>query len=589
MTEDNQEQETDDLAAEIPASYTRPSKGLSIVWLVPLVALAIAGWLIYKDWSEKGPRITITFKNAEGIEAGKSKIKYKDVEIGEVESTTFSQDMTVVVIKARMAKAAGPYLTDKTRFWIVRPRIAAGQVSGLATLFSGSFIGFEPGRNGDQRQNFTGLEEAPSVTTDEPGKYFILKAQGLGSLDVGSPVYYRQIKVGQVVGYGFNEKGRAVDIKIFVSAPHDQQVKNNTRFWNASGIGLNLDATGIKLETESLASIISGGIAFELPTYSPSGTVAAENTVFDLYTSKNAINEEQFQLKMSWLLYFNQSVRGLSIGSPVEFRGIKIGEVSNIKLDFNPRQNNFRIPVLLTIEPERIFGEDTQSVFQNNAGVSILKDFVNRGLRAVLKNGNLLTGKLLVDFDFYPDEPPQELVVENTIPVMPTRRTELQQITDSLTSVLDKLEHIPYQQISQDLHETLQSANKAINQIPVETLTHDLHETLQTVNNTVGKIPVEALSKDLATTLQSADAAMKQIETLSQKINAQTVPAIATALEQLRTTFADLDASLSNDSPNAYQLRQTLRELSMAARSMQALTDYLERHPDSLIYGKEKE
>lgn len=553
-----------ELNSPLPTASTRKSKGLSVVWLVPLVALIIASGLLYQSWSEKGPQITISFKNADGVQAGNSKIKYKDVEIGSIEEITFSPDMREVVVKARMAKMAAPYLTEATRFWIVRPRIAAGQISGLGTLFSGSYIAIDPGRVGEPRSDFTGLEETPMVNADAPGAYFVLKADGLGSLDVGSPVYYRQIKVGQVVGYGFDEGGKAVDIKVFVNTPHDQQITTNTRFWNASGINLKMDAAGIKLATESLASIVSGGIAFDLPPHSLPGDAVPANAVFELYPSKDATSEEKFQLKDSWLLYFNQSVRGLTVGAPVEFRGIKIGEVSSIALEFNRPNLAFRTPVVLSIEPERIFGRDLELTVED--GHAILKDFIAHGLRGILKNGNLLTGQLLIDFDFYPAEPVRKLTFEQGTPVLPTKQTELQEMTESVSTVLKKLEQIPFQQLSQDLHLTLQAMSKAVGQIPVQELSHDLRTTIQSTNN-----------------------AMQHLATLSQTLDSQTMPTIAKALEQLGVTLADLDASLGSDSPANYQLRQTMQEVSTAVRSLRGLTDYLERHPESLIYGKENE
>lgn len=554
----------DELLPPETSAAIRPSKGLSIVWLVPLIALVISGWLLYQSWSEKGPLITITFKNAEGITEGNSKIKYKDVEIGEVETITFSPDMKEVVIKARMDKVAEPHLTDLASFWIVRPRITAGRISGLGTLFSGSFISMAPGRTGNQRRNFTGLEEAPTVTTDDPGKYYILKADGLGSLDIGSPVTYRQITVGQVVGYGFDESGHAVNVRIFVNAPHDRQISTSTRFWNASGLELNLDATGIKLDAESLTSILSGGIAFDLPTLTRPGTIAPENTIFDLYSSKTVVNETKYQLKDTWLVYFDQSVRGLTIGAPVEFQGIKIGEVSNINLRFESMKMNFRTPILLRIEPERIFGRDAD--FTNKDGHAILNSFVARGLRGVLKNGNLLTGQLLIDFDFYPDQPEQKITFEDSIPVLPTRQTELQLLADSLSTILTKVEHIPFQQIGEDLHALLKTTNSAISQIPVQSLSEDLRATLQAANTT-----------------------MTRIDSLAESVNTQTTPAITAALDQLRTTLADLEHSLGSDSPTNHQLQQTMREMSTAVRSLRSLSDYLDRHPESIIYGKEDE
>lgn len=549
---------------QIPTSTIRKSKGLSIVWLVPLIALAIASWLMYTSLSEQGPEITISFKNAEGIEAGSSKIKYKDVEIGAVTAITFSPDMRDVVVKARMEKIASPYLTDSTRFWIVRPKVSAGQVSGLGTLFSGSYIGIDPGRSGNPRANFTGLEETPTVTADVPGNTYILKADGLGSLDIGSPIYFRQIKVGQVVGHGFADNGKDVNITIFVNAPHDKQITTDTRFWNASGINLDMNATGIKLATESLSTIITGGIAFESLPNSRPGDAVASNTVFELYASKDGISEEKFQQKDTWLLYFNQSVRGLTVGAPVEFRGIKIGKVSSIALEFNRKELSFRTPVFLTIEPERIFGRDVN--FTTDDGHALLKEFIAHGLRGILKSGNLLTGQLLIDFDFYPEETTKKMRFEDGIPVLPTKQTELEEITENLSSMLKKMASIPFGQISQDLHTTLQSISTAIGQIPVQELSQELRSTIQSTNNT-----------------------MQQIDQMSKTLDSQTLPIIAKTLEQLCSTLAGLESSLGTDSPANYQLRQTMREVSTAVRSLRGLTDYLERHPESLIYGKENE
>lgn len=558
--------QTDNPTTQATSAAIRPSKGLSVVWLVPLVALAISGWLLYQSWSEKGPLVTISFKNAEGITEGTSKIKYKDVDIGEVETITFSPGMKEVVIKARMDKVAEPHLTDHTSFWIVRPRITAGRISGLGTLLSGSYISMDPGRTGNQRRNFTGLEETPTVTTDNPGKYYVLKTDGLGSLDIGSPVTYRQIRVGQVVGYGFDNSGQAVNIRIFVDAPHDKQIYTSTRFWNASGFELNLDATGIKLNTESLTSILSGGISFELPPQ-PQGqldTIAPENTTFELYSSKKAVNEPKYLLQDTWLVYFDQSVRGLTIGAPVEFQGIKIGEVSSINLQFEKSKMNFRTPVMLRIEPERIFGKDPK--FTNKDSHKILNTFVTRGMRGVLKNGNLLTGQLLIDFDFFPDHSTQTISFENSIPVVPTRQTELQLLADSLSTILNKVEKIPFQQIGEDLH-----------------------ALIKTTNTTIAQLPIQSLSEDLRATLKAANTTMASIDSMAKSINTQTTPAITAALEQLRTTLADLEISLGSDSSTNHQLRQTLREMSTAVRSLRSLSDYIDRHPESIIYGKEDE
>ncbi len=238
--------------SDLPQAVVQSKKQISIVWLIPIVAILIGGWLAYKGLSEKGPMVTITFESAEGLEAGKTQVKYKDVNIGEVASIRFSEDLSRVLVTAELVKEATPFLTENTQFWVVRPRVTASGVSGLGTLFSGAYIGMDPGKEGNSARRFEGLEIPPVVTTGMPGRNFLLQANSLGSLDFGAPVYYRQIQVGQVIGYQLDASGRSLSIKIFVNAPHDKLVRNNTRFWNASGLDLKLDADGIKLNTQSL-------------------------------------------------------------------------------------------------------------------------------------------------------------------------------------------------------------------------------------------------------------------------------------------------------------------------------------------------
>ena len=238
---------------------------ISIVWVVPLVALLIGAWLVYKAISEKGPTITIAFKSAEGLEAGKTKIKYKDVELGQVTEINLSSDLSHVVVTAELVKATENFLTANTRFWVVRARVAAGEVSGLGTIFSGAYIALDPGKTGLPASHFVGLETPPVVTTDLPGRPLHPEGLNPGLPGYRPPVYYRQIKVGQVVGYKLEEDGRAVTVKIFVNAPFDKFVYKNTRFWNASGLDVAVDASGIRVNTESIVTILIGGIAFDTP------------------------------------------------------------------------------------------------------------------------------------------------------------------------------------------------------------------------------------------------------------------------------------------------------------------------------------
>jgi len=517
---------------------TKKSFSFSIVWLVPLVAALIGGWLIYRAVSEKGPTITITFETAEGLEAGKTKIKYKDVDVGQVESITLSRDLSHVIITAEMVKKAENYLSENTRFWVVRARVAAGGVSGLGTLFSGAYIGIDPGKPGKRTLSFKGLEIPPVITTGLPGAHFMLKAEKLGSLDIGSPVYYRQIKVGQVVAYELEEGGEAVGIKVFIHAPHHETVRRNTRFWNASGLDVAVDASGIKVNTESFVTMLVGGIAFDTPADLKSGSPAPENQTFRLYQSRAQSLEETYVEKRPWLLHFDGSVRGLSVGAPVDFRGIEIGRVIDIALEFDWEKRAFRIPVLIEFEPDRIDWVGKQTM-DRREGMEFL---VEKGLRAQLKQGSLITGQLYIALDMYPDAPSEKIIWSEPYAELPTIPTPMEEITRNVSKIVEKFEKIPLEQIGNDLRDTLANLNKT---------TEDLQK-------------------------------------LVQNLDASVVPAVNATLEQTQKTLIKVDRLLNADSPTGHELKRALGELADAARNISILADYLERHPDSLVFGKEK-
>jgi len=522
----------------------KKKRGFSIVWVVPIVALLIGGVLVIKAINDKGPVINITFANAEGLEAGKTKIKYKDVEIGKVESIALGEDLTHVVVTAELNKGSKPYLTDKTRFWVVRARVSGGSVSGLGTLLSGAYIGIDPVAGGKETYSFKGLEVPPVVTANQPGQHLWLHADQLGSVDIGTPVYYRQIKVGQVVSYGFSEDGQSVNIQIFVEAPHHAQVTQNTRFWNASGIDFSLGAEGIKVNTESLVSILSGGLAFDLPKGAVPGAIADDNTVFRLYPTHDSIKEKVYTIRRYWRLNFDQSVRGLVVGSPVELHGIKIGEVVSLELVFNETTQKFEVPVLVAIEPERIRkigkgtpGKSLSENYDDNMNVLI----EHRGLRAQLKTGNLLTGQLMVDLDFHPNAPKIAVTHADGYPVVPTIPGSFEQLQESLTRITAHLEKVPFEQIGTELQVTLKEARSTL----------------------------------------------KQTGAFAEKLNNETAPQVQATLVQLQNTLAELQGLVGQESPLNYNTQKALEELSDTLSTLRELTTTLEQQPQSIIFGKE--
>jgi len=539
----------------LPEAVVQRKKQISIVWLVPVIAILIGGWLAYKGLTEKGPMVTISFESAEGLEAGKTKLKYKDVEVGQVQTIRFNADLSRVLVMAELVKEAEPYLTENTRFWVVRPRVTASGVSGLGTLFSGAYIGMDPVKEGRPARSFEGLEIPPVVTRDMPGRDFILRATALGSLDIGSPVYYRQIQVGQVTGYELDKEAQSLSIKVFINAPHDALVNKNTRFWNASGFDLKLDAGGLKINTESLVSIMMGGIAFETPTSLEAGGPAEEGYEFRLYETRDSIFERTYTQKMYYILNFNESIRGLTVGAPVEFRGIKIGQVVDIKAEYDPQTLSPRITVLIETEPQR-WGRNVAGKVDPNQ--EILK-LVEKGLRAQLKTGSLLTGQLFVDIDFHPDAPKAEVKFDQNFPEVPTIPAPLQVITARVNELLSKLEKLPIEQIGKDLGDTLQNVKR-------------LSE-----------------SKQLLEAVQALNETLQQTRQLVQNLDSNVAPAIGSTLDQAQKTLLSVEGTLGKDAPLQHEMRRALKELAEAARGIRILTDYLERHPDSLIYGKGKE
>lgn len=530
---------------------------LSLIWIVPIVAAFIGGWLIYKALSEKGPEVTIIFKTAEGLEAGKTKIKFKDVEIGQVTELSLTEDFSQVSVKAQFVKGAEAYLTENTRFWVVRARVASYGVSGLGTLLSGAYIDIDPGKPGKQELRFQGLEEPPIVTTVDPGRLFTLKADRKGSIEIGAPVFYRQITVGKVIAYHLSTEGKSIFFKVFINAPFHQYVHENTRFWNASGFDMKLDTQGIRIQTESFVSLMVGGIAFDIVSdYEQPGKPAEEDTLFTLYTNRDAAEKKDFSEKKLFLLKFDTSVRGLFPGAPVEFRGIQVGEVIDLKLEYDDRKNSFEIPVLIMIEPGRL-NLKRKTAPKNSEKVI---DFLfAKGLYAQLKTGNLVTGQQYVALDFLPNAAPTRITFEGAHPVIPTLPTQIEEIASKASQFINKLDKLPIEQIGRDLKDTLQGARKFAN------------------------------SPEIGEALHSLNTAVKEIQMLTAALRTGTTPELNAVLKQVQKTLATSEAVLDADSPLQYRMNETLSDLSDTARSLRILVEYLENHPESIFTGKGSE
>ncbi|QJR09855.1 Intermembrane transport protein PqiB [Usitatibacter rugosus] len=518
-----------------------------LVWIVPVLALLIGGWLAIEHFLNRGPDVTITFKSAEGIEPGKTRIRHKAVDIGIVKSVRLSEDGKSVVVSAEVDRqTASLFLVEDTKFWVVRPRIAGGQVSGLGTLLAGSYIGAEPGTSKSSKKEFVGLETPPVLVADQAGRIFTVRTDDLGSLDINSPIYFRGVVVGKVVSTEVPGHGEEVRVGIFVEAPYDKLVNDDTRFWNASGAELSLDSNGVRVQVQSLITVLLGGIAFETPTESvtrPEAAAKAEYWLFDNRTKAMAPRETVVE---KFVVRFTKSVKGLQVGSPVDFRGITVGEVKRIDLDFESQQSRFLMLVEIDLYPERLrsrFRDPARAPLPNLTPQQRIGRFVDRGMRAQLKSSNLLTGALYVNLEFFPQAPKATVDFTKTPPEIPVMGGGPGELQDSVAAIAANLEKVPFDKIAADLRASMAA---------------------------------------LQTSLKNADAVMA-------KLSNEVAPELRMTLESARKTLGTAEQTLSSDSPIGGDLRGALDEVRRAADSVRQLTDYLERHPESLIRGKRTE
>ena len=542
----------------IPQALAEPksARSLPLVWIVPAVALAIGAWLAVSHWLERGTVILISFRTAEGLQAGKTKIKYKDIDIGQITEINLAPDLSGVVATAELVKGAESRVVADTRFWVVRPRISGSTVSGLQTLLSGSYVAMDVGKSTDRARVFTGLEQPPAFTTDSPGRQVTLRAEDIGSLDFGSPVYYRRLQVGQVAAYELEKDGKAVKITVFINAPYDRFVSGNSRFWHASGIDMALDAEGVRIKTESLVSIAIGGIAFGTPLEEGEPPPLAADTVFDLHRNQARAYKSPDRLADTFVLVFNQSVRGLQPGAPVDFRGIVVGEVAAIHTQFDPETEKISIPVEIRVYPERF----TSRLRGGAPKGGRLKDgkliagLVDRGLRAQLRTGSLLTGQLYVALDFFPDAPRAKLDLAQSPPELPTTPSTLE-----------------------DLHATLVSLANKLERVPLEAMATDLSQTLKTVNALVQRLDSEIAPEARAALAEGRQTLVEMRKTLSEATK---------TMSDASRSFANAEKSLAPDSALFGELQDAAREFARTAQSLRTLADYLERNPQALLRGK---
>jgi paraquat-inducible protein B len=533
--------------------------GPSIIWLIPLLTALVGGWLAVRTFVDQAPTATITFNTAIGIQAGKTAIKYKSVEIGMVEEVNFTNDFNNVELTAAFNKGTDQFLRRNTRFWVVRPQFSLRGISGLGTLVSGSYIEIDPG-SGSVQNHFVGLETPPIITGDDAGTKITLVTDDLGSLAGGSPLYYQGLLAGEILGYELDSDAKSIYIHAFVRAPYDQLVRGNSRFWNVSGLDVSVGADGIEVKTASVQTLMFGGVSFETPTTLEAANSDIEKLIFTLYPNHALIDKEAYTRKLQLVMYFNGSVRGLSPGAPLEFKGIRIGNVLDVKLEFNPDDTSFRIPVLVEIEPDRIVDRTTVG---GDSDARMIQTLVDQGLRATLATGNLLTGKLYVDLNMYPGTKP--VYQDNNTPYreLPTVSGALEAMTESLQTFVSKLETVNIEEMGNDILGILGGANEFLNTAETDQTITDLQASMRALKNILRDVE----SANLEETISSVNNVLGNVDNAVEMISGVLAPT----------------------SPLQYNVIQVTGELEETARALRSLVEMLERQPQALIFGRPDE
>jgi paraquat-inducible protein B len=544
---------------EVGEAVLRPSRfpGAGLIWLVPLLAVAIAAWLVYTSIRDRGPIVEVSFESAEGLEPGKTKVKYKDVEMATVGSVELSSDAGRIVVTLQMKAGTERFLDEDTRFWIVRPRIGVGGVSGLGTVITGAFVELDPGSGGSPRREFVGLEEPPLIRSTVPGTGFELDAERLGGLSRGAPIYYRGIPVGQVLGYRLDPERRHVTIPIFVQAPHDRLVTRRTRFWDAGGVALRTDGGGFELQLASLQALLLGGVEFDGAEAGDGEPPAPPGTRFPLHADRAAAMAASLTRKIPVLVEFAGQTRGLRPGSAVETRGIRIGTVSDVTLAWQEAVNGLVVQARLELEPERVSpigaasGEPSRQVS--------LEELIESGLRAQLKTASLLTGELYVDLDFRAEAEPGAMRTVRGLPVIPAVPTELETLSASLGGILEKLAALPLEPLVEELRRTARAAG-------------DLAQG-------------EKLGRALDGLLATLDS-LRRTASVAEEQTPALLRSLRQAAEQARDGAAALESLFGGDSRTRADLVALLREAAAAARALRNFAELLQRNPEALLRGR---
>lgn len=509
-------------------------KQLSAIWIIPILALAMGMWMLFQYVNSTGPKVTLILPTADGLEVGKTQIKALNVNVGVISEIKLSKRYDHIIATAQMTKDAQRMLREDSLFWVVKPRIGRDGVSGLDTLLSGAYIQLQPGQSTAAQDQFTVMDLPPIAPPDAKGLRLVLTHKEAGKLNVGDPVMYEGFTVGRVETTQFDVTSKSAQYQLFIFAPYDKLVSSGSFFWLNSGVNLQLNAEGLQFSLGSIESLLKGGVTFGLLQEDDFGQPVTEQlTEFRLFDDLKQIHEDMYDDYIEFVMMFDESVRGLKASAPVEYRGLRIGTVSKVPLRTRQSDldiNSNRIPVLVRIELGRVYDNF------NKVDLPTLKSHMqqefSKGLKASLKTGNLVTGALYIDTDYFPEEPLETLKEFDGYSLFPTKPGGFAEVQKQVTDLLRKLNGLPMDKTLESLNSTLKtsekllaSAERLINQSTTQNLPADIRASLKQLETTLaGFGPQSTVYRELETTLDQFNQVMAEfkpvIRTINEKPNA---------------------------------------------------------------------
>ena len=536
---------------ELPEVVVRQQRRPSPVWLIPLAAVLFGAWLLVQFWLTQGETITVPFPEAEGIQPGVTEVRYKAVSVGKVRKVTLDENLNPLVTLV-LSKEISQSLDCSGQFWVVRPRVRGTEISGLGTLFSGTYIGMTPKQVSNSPAAETTnslcyqvLEDPPRIKPARPGREFILETDSMGSLDVGSPIFYKQLEVGEVIDYRLVEDTGRIELTVFINEPFYRFITANTRFWNASGFDLRVDTSGAEFHMESLSTLIAGGIAFETPPdENTDHAISADGTHFVLYRNYAGSRERHYANRLYYTLYFDGSLRGLSEGATVEYQGIRVGQVEKIKLYYDQDSNDLRTPVLISIEPER-FADDIDL----ERAPTLIREMVEKGLRAQLRSGSILTDLLYVALVFDPNAEKGSISSGQFYDIFPVDNQPTENVAMAMSA------------LSLELQETVKKVNRFLEQ-------GKLDETVGNVNGVL---------EETRSTMSKAGAALTDAQRLIRQLDQKTVPGLSSDISRVAERLDTQTLPMLTRDVSRVAERLDTQTLPQLSRNLNVLTERLDK------------